>query len=147
VIKVSKRERDNSMVAVGDFGIREREGMVRLALQRGWIHAAERMARSHGCADPVVLLVARDALAALPLKLSSPGRDRTSEKIQRKSGCRPFITGSTSYAALLRCNAADGWQHDMEEMRRKGGTSVVCINQTGQFLVAINPVSDDEGQG
>ena len=104
------------------------------------------MARAHGCSDPVVLLVARDALAALPLKLSSPGRDRTAEKIQRKSGCRPFLTGTTSYASLLRANAADDWQHDMENMRRKGGTSVVCIDRTGQFLVAINPVSEAEGQ-
>ena len=128
------------MVAVSDFGISEREQMVRLALKHGWIHGAERMARAKGCADPVVVLIASDAADILPFRFSSKPRDRKAELVQRKARCKRFITGVVSYAAMLGCNRADGWQEDMEAMRRKGGTPVVCINRTGQFLVAINPV-------
>ena len=135
------------MVAVGDFGISEREGIVRLALERGWIHAAERQARVNGCSDPVVLLIARDALDAFPFRFDRTPRDRREESIQRRARCKPFVTATVSYAVLLRCNSAEGWEHDMEEMRRKGGTSVVCINRMGQFMVAITPMADDEGQG
>jgi hypothetical protein len=130
------------MVAVGDFGIREREQMVRLALQRGWIDRAERTALDHGVPDPVIVLSAVDAIDTFPFRFDRSPRDRALEQLQRKAGCKPFIVCVVSYAGLLRGNAADGWQKDMENMRRKGGTSVVCINRTGQFLVSIRPNSE-----
>jgi hypothetical protein len=127
------------MVAVGDFGIRERERMVRLAIWHGWVFNAEKQAREHGISDPVVVLIAGDALDVLPLKFDRSPRDRGMERLQRKAGCKRFTVGVVSYAALLRGNTAEGWHDDMEDMRRKGGTACVCINRTGQFLVAINP--------
>ena len=127
------------MVAISDFGIREREQMVRLAIWHGWIFKAVEQAQAGGMLDPVVVLVAGDALDAFPLKFDRSPRDRGMERLQRQAGCKRFSIGVASYAALLRCNAAEGWQDDMEDMRRKGGTSVVCINRTGQFLVAVSP--------
>ncbi len=127
------------MVAIGDFGIREREQMVRLAIWHGWIFNAEKQARAVGVADPVVVLIAWDALDELPFKFDRSPRDRAAEQLQRKAGCKRFTIGASSYRALLQGNAAEGWREDMEEMRRKGGTSVVCITRTGQFLVAIHP--------
>ncbi len=127
------------MVAVGDFGIREREQIVRLAIKHGWIHKAEQMGRDNGVPDPVVVLTAVDAISALPFRFNRSPRDRSLERVQRRAGCEPFIVGVVSYEALLRGNAAEAWKEDMENMRRKGGTSVVCINRTGQFLVAIHP--------
>jgi len=131
------------MVAVGDFGIQEREQMVLLALKHGWIHGAERMARNKGYSDPVVLLIATDALEAFPLKFSCAPRDRAKERIQRKAGCKRFTVGVVSYAALLGCNAAERWQEDMEELKQKGGTSVVAITRDGQFLAAVSPAPRD----
>lgn len=127
------------MVAVGDFGIRDREQMVRLAIWHGWIFKAEQMARDNGVADPVVMLTAIDALDVLRFRFNRSPRDRRLERLQSRAGCQRFTIGVVSYAALLRANAAQGWQADMEDMRRKGGTSVVCINRTGQFLVAVSP--------
>lgn len=127
------------MVAVGDFGIREREQMVRLAIWHGWIFKAERQARRNGVADPVVVLTAIDALNMLRFRFDRSPRNRALERLQRRAGCQRFTIGVVSYAALLRANAAEAWQADMEDMRRKGGTSVVCITRTGQFLVAVSP--------
>jgi hypothetical protein len=118
-----------------------REQMVLVALRNDWIHDAERVARSKGCTDPVVLLIAKDALDAFPLKFSSPPHDRVAEQIQRKAGCRKFIVGTVKYADLLGCNAAENWQKDVEEMKAKGGTSVVAITREGQFLASVSPVS------
>ena len=127
------------MVAVGDFGVREREQMVRLAIRRGWIFKAERQARDEGVADPVVVLTAVDALDVLPFRFNSSPRDRGLERLQRKAGCRRFVVVIVAYADLVRSNGAEGWQEDMEDMRRKGGTSVVCINRAGQFLASVSP--------
>lgn len=127
------------MVAVGDFGIREREQIVRLAIRHGWIFKAEQLARDNGVLDPVVVLTTIDALGILPFRFNRSPRDRGLERLQRQAGCKRFTIGVVSYADLLRGNAAEGWQDDMEDMRRKGGTSVVCINRTGQFLAAVNP--------
>jgi hypothetical protein len=121
--------------------IRDRERMVMVALRHDWIHDAERVARSNGCIDPIVLLIAKDALDAFPLKFSSPPGDRAAEKIQRKQGCRRFVVGTVAYADLLVCNAAEKWQEDVAEMKAKGGTSVVAITREGQFLVSVSPVS------
>lgn len=131
------------MVAVGDFGIREREQIVRLAIWHGWIFKAERMARDNGVADPVVVLTAVDALDAFPFRFNRSPRNRALEQLQRRAKCKRFTIGVVSYAALLQANAAEAWQEDMEDMRRKGGTSVVCINRTGQSLAAIYPNGDE----
>lgn len=127
------------MVAIGDFGIREREQMVRLAIWHGWIFNAEKQALASGVADPVVMLIARDALDVLPFKFDRSTRDRVAERLQRQAGCTRFTIAVASYRAILQGNAAEGWREDMEDMRRKGGTSVVCFTRTGQFLVAIHP--------
>ncbi len=132
------------MVAISDFGIREREQMVMLAIRYGWIFEANKHGLDHGVADPVVLLVAGDALDAFPLKFVRQP-DPGIERLQRKAGCKRFIVAVASYAKLLRCNAAEGWHDDMEEMRRKGGTSVVCITRTGQFLAAVQPAHRGDG--
>jgi hypothetical protein len=131
------------MVAIGDFGIREREKMVRLAIWHGWIFKAERMARKRGVADPVVVLTAIDALDVLPFRFNRSPRDRALERLQRKAGCKRFTIGIVSYTSLLRANAAEGWQADMEQMRCKGGMPVVCISRTGQFLVSVSPADDE----
>jgi hypothetical protein len=127
------------MVAVGDFGIREREQIVRLAISHGWIVKAEEMARSHGVSDPVVLLMTVDALEFVRFRCNRSPRDRGLERLQRKARCKPFTMSIVSYASLLRAYVGESWQQDMENMRRKGGTAVVCINRTGQFLVAVKP--------
>jgi hypothetical protein len=127
------------MVSTYDFGIREREQMVRLAIWQGWIFKANKQARDNGVADPVVVLVAIDALELVPFRFDCSPRQRRLERLQRNARCKRFTIGVVSYAALLRGNAADGWQDDMEDMRRKGGTAVVCINSTGQFLCAVHP--------
>jgi hypothetical protein len=127
------------MVAVGDFGIQDREQMVRLAIRHGWIFKAERMARDSGVSDPVVVLTAVDALDVLPFRFNRSPRQPRLERLQRKAGCKRFTIGVVSYAALLLGNGAEGWQADMEDMRRKGGTFVVCINQSGQFLCSVSP--------
>ena len=125
------------MVAIGDFGIAEREKIVMLALSRGWIQAAEQKARANGCLNPVVVLVAIDALEAFPFRFQGSPRNRVMERIQRSAGCKRFFTGVVQYDELVKCNAAKNWETDMEEMRLKGGISVVCINRSGQFLAAV----------
>lgn len=127
------------MVAVGDFGIHECEQMVRLAIWHGWIFKAERQARRIGLPDPVIVLTAIDALDLLPFRFHRSPRDRRLERLQRRAGCQRFAIGIVSYDTLLTANAAEGWQADMADLRRKGGTSVVCINRTGQFLAAVSP--------
>ena len=133
------------MVAAGDFGIREREQIVCLAIRHGWIVKAEQMARSRGVSDPVVVLTTVDALDLVPFLFNRSLRDRGLERLQRKARCKRFTMCIVSYAALLRSNAAESWQQDMENMRRKGGTAVVCINRTGQFLAAHKPVPSSNG--
>ena len=125
------------MVAVGDFGIAEREKIVMLALSRGWIQGAEQKARANGCPDPVVVLLATDALELLPFRFNVNPRHKVMERIQRSAGCKRFTVGVVRYASLLKGNAAENWEADMEEMRQKGGISVVCINRSGQFLAAV----------
>jgi hypothetical protein len=65
------------------------------------------------------------------------------ERLQRKSGCKRFTVCTARYSDLLSANAAEGWQEDMEELRSKGGVSVVCINRTGQFLASITPLDSE----
>lgn len=127
------------MVAAGDFGIREREQIVLLAIEHGWIFKAEQMSRDNGVPDPVVVLVTIDAIGIFPFRFNRSPRNRATEQLQREARCKRFAVCVVSYADLLRSNHAEGWQEDMEDMRRKGGTSVVCINRTGQFLAAVSP--------
>jgi len=136
------------MVTAGEFGMREKEQMVRLAIRHGWIFKAERQARDMGVADPVVLLTPVDALDELSFRFDRPPRDRGLERLQRKAGCKRFAVGVVSYVLLLRGSGAEGWQEDMEDMRRRGGTLVVCINRTGALLCSINPAHPQpEGNG
>ncbi len=128
------------MVAVGDFGIREREQMVRLAIRHGWIFKAEKEALKTGMVDPVVVLIAADATGVLPFRFDRPPRCPELACIQRKARCKRFIVATVPYSRLVLGNAAEGWAEDMEGMRRKGGTSVVCFTRTGQFLAAVNPI-------
>jgi hypothetical protein len=142
IIPESKEVRDHRK-RLARREICDREQMVMVALRNDWIHDAERIARSKGCTDPVVLLIAKDAVDTLPLKFSSPPGDRAAERIQRKAGCRRFVVGTVSYADLLGCNTADRWQDDVVEMKAKGGTSVVAITCEGQFLASVLPASCD----
>lgn len=132
------------MVAIGDFGIREREQMVRLAIWYGWIEKAVETAKARGMTDPVVMLIAGDSLNAFPIVFDRSPRNRRMERLQREAGCKWFTVAVSSYAALLHANAAEGWRDDMEDMRRKGGTSVVCITRTGQFLAAVSPENPEQ---
>jgi hypothetical protein len=125
------------MVAIGDFGISEREDMVRLALSRQWIDNAHRSAVAGGMSDPVVLLVAIDALDVLPFRWDRSPRDRLRERKQRAAGCKPFVVATVSYADLLASNGADGWADDMDDMRRAGGVAVVVINHNGQLFASF----------
>ena len=127
------------MVAVGDFGVQEREQMVRLAIRHGWIFHAEGAARDNGVPDPVVVLAAVDVLDVLPFRFDRSPRQPRLERLQRKAGCKRFVVSVMAYADLVRSCGAEGWQEDMEDMRRKGGTFVVCINGTGQFLCSLSP--------
>ncbi len=127
------------MVSFGDCGIHEREQMVALAIRKGWIHGAKQRADASGIADPVIVLIAIDALDVLNFKFDSSPRNRRFEREQRTAGSKRFAIGVVPYAALLGANAADGWQADMEDLRQKGGTPVVCITRSGQFLVAVDP--------
>ena len=127
------------MVAVGEFRMCEREQMVRLAIQRGLIVNAELQARELGVADPVILVTAVDALDKVSLGVADPVIVLTAVDALDKAGCQRFAVCVVSYLSLLRGSNAEGWQEDMEDLRRRGGTLVVCINQTGQLLCSIDP--------
>jgi hypothetical protein len=131
------------MVAIGDFGIEDRKQMVQLAIRLGWVHDAIERAKQRGWKDPVVVLVAIDALDLLPFRFDRTPRSRHMERLQRASGCKRFTVCTARYSDLLSANAAEGWQEDMEELRGKGGVSVVCINRTGQFLASITPLDSE----
>ncbi len=126
------------MVAVGDFGIQEREKMVRVAIRHGWIDWAEQAARTFGVGDPVVVLIAIDALGVWNFKFNRPPRVPSMEAKQRKARCKRFTVAVVSYSDLLLANDADRWREDLQELCGKGGVSVVCINRTGQFLASVS---------
>jgi len=129
------------MVAIGDFGCAERERMVHVSIERGWVHGAYRQATAAGIGRPVVLVVPCNQLGALPLVgVSSLRPCRAMRLAQRRAGCRPFVVVTCDFEPLAQCNATPGWRDDLEAMMRKGGTPVVRFERSAQFLVAVKSV-------
>ena len=125
------------MVAISDFGIDEREKMLRFALEKGYIHQQIRGAELKGLKDTVVVIIAIDALEVLKFRFSENPRKPRIENACRKAGVKRFAIATCQFDDLRRANAADGWDSDMDSLKAKNGVHVVCFNRSGQFLVAI----------
>jgi hypothetical protein len=131
------------MVAVGDFGCAERERMVELAIEHGWIQQVAGWAVERGVTQPVVVLATTDChtppgpLGKIVEKAVA-GLARVADflqQVQRAGGCTPYTMFSLPLEVL--CQLVDpGTADDLREAAAANEYAVLCINAGTVVLIS-----------
>ena len=140
------------MVAIVDMeaGRAERERMVTLAIERGWIQNLIANINARGIPDAVAVLATHDATP--PGKLGELvraavvrlGQYHALPREQRAAGLPPYVVVPVSLALL--CSIVDA--NTAEDLRTYAGRNryaVLCMN--GEREVLISGVSPDRKEG
>lgn len=137
------------MVAVGDFGNAQRERMVTLATEHGWIQNVVGWAAEREHVRAVAVLATLDAkppgalgkiVSTVARWLKSPQTRRT-RRIQRTAGLNPYMVFPVPLDALCQVvdnNLAD----DLREAAARNQYVVLCVN--ADEMVSVAGVTRDE---
>jgi hypothetical protein len=137
------------MVDVGDYGCEERERMVELAIENGWIQKVAGWAAKRHNTPTVVVLATTDCptdigpLGAIVAKAVGQidRMPKQMRRIQEADGCTPFVVFSLPLQSL--CQLVDpGTGDDLREAARSE-FAVFCMN--ADSVVLISGVSKMEG--
>lgn len=131
------------MVAVGDFGCAERERMVALAVERGWVQQAAERCRARGEAECVVVLANAEAAQSGGRLRAFFGRvaellermPRRMRAIQTAAGCSPFVALGLPLSVLAAVWDAD-MADDLAAALNGSEYAVLCVNNGNMALVA-----------
>jgi len=139
------------MVAIGDCGCSERERMVELAINNGWIQEVAGWAVERGNTEPVVVLATTDcAVPPGPLGqiVQKPidGIDAMPAKMrrtQKAAGCVPFVVFTLPLAVL--CQVVDPGSAD--DLRGYAVEDYVVLCMNADTTVLMSGVSRTETEG
>lgn len=138
------------MVAIGDFGReeRERERMVKVATQHGWIQKVARLANARGNTTPVVVLATTDCptdigvLGDIVKKAVDGVHAMPAEmrRVQEAAGCHQFVVFTMPMDAL--CEMVDpDTEDDLRGMAAHHEYAVLCMNADQTVLVSgVSPI-------
>jgi hypothetical protein len=135
------------MVALGDFGCAERERMVAVALEHGWIQHAGTWEAKNGCTKPVVVLAAagstkpKGAFGTFVKKhwdwwINSDVRQIVHiRRVQKAAGLPPFVMFPMPLDVL--CALVSGeLAEDLRTHVARDEYTVLCMNADRPVLVA-----------
>lgn len=140
------------MVAIVDMeaGRAERERMVTLAVEQGWIQKVLAWAADRGHPYSVAVLATHDAKAPGPLgkilkrAVAELGHLRQTRRAQLAAGVRPYVVFSLPLAGL--CQMVDeGTAEDLRTYAARDQYAALCLNADKEVL--ISGVSPDRKEG
>lgn len=137
------------MVAVGDFGCAERERMVTLAIEHGWIQKVAEWAAGRGYPESVAVLATHDATCPGPLgdivksAVAKLGHLRQTRRAQRAAGVRPYVVFSLPLS-LLQQLVDPGTACDLQEAASRNNYAVLCMDGTTNALISgVSPIGKE----
>ncbi len=142
------------MVAVGDCGCSERERMVELAINNGWIQKVAGWAVERGNTEPVVVLATEDChiqpgLVGQIVQKAIDGIEAMPAKMRRTqeaAGCVPFVVFTLPLVAL--CHMVDpGTEDDLRGYAAAEDYVVLCMNADTTVLISgVSRTETEVGQ-
>jgi hypothetical protein len=110
----------------------ERQQMVDIATEEGWIEMAVKTGKDAGVKDPVAFLVIKDRMSMLPPHLFSDAGKKIAEKfftVQRRIGSPEFVVLAIEFELLMKI-----YQDKpvlQEELKRNPGPIALVVDSVG----------------
>jgi hypothetical protein len=139
------------MVAIADMeaGRAERERMVTLALERGWIQKVVATETAKGITDAVAVLATHDATPGgafgdlVRSAVVRLGHYHTLPREQRAAGLHPYVVFPVPLALL--CQLVDpAAANDLRDALARNEYAVLCMNADREVLISgVSPIGKD----
>jgi hypothetical protein len=110
----------------------ERQKMVDIATEEGWIETAIENGREAGLSDPVAFLVIKDRMSMLPPHLFGDAGKKIAEKyftVQRRIGSPEFVVLAIEFELLMKIYGDKPVLQ--EELKRTPGPITLVIDSVG----------------
>lgn len=122
------------MVAVGES---ERDAMVRVSKEEGWFDLAMKLGMDAGYDDPVVLIVAKDAIDLLPKTMLGVGMKQAEKmfRIQKRIGSPLFAVLTVEFSLVEKIYEND--KETLDSLRRATSDIVICLMPDGVVVGTI----------